>query len=252
VFVESRSNKVAKEIPFVNYKKFKFDENGVPVLSAKDIEGFASEVLNWFDDDLLSTPKKVSILKIIDKFSIEYDVRLIPNIDLGETEAGDQILGKCLPNKRTIYISSILLDEDIRLPFTTAHELGHLLLHRGLRLKGSIDPNIIEDTERDLNTGKKKLKTPRDFLEWQAKCFAANLLLPKKSFCKAFVDIQNKMGIRRNVGSIYINSASSILIFGEIRYHLASIFGVSESCVEYRLDNLNIIVDERDKNISRI
>lgn len=197
-------------------------------------------------------PKKVPIFKIIDKLSTEYNVSFIPNIDLGETEAGDQILGKCLPNNRMIYISSILLDGDIRLPFTTAHELGHLLLHRGLRLKGSIDPNIIEDLERDMDTGKKKLKTTRDFLEWQAKCFAANLLLPKKSFCKAFIDKQDKMRIRRNVGSIYMNDDSSILIFGEIRYHLASIFGVSESCVEYRLNNLNIIIDKRNKNTRRI
>ena len=249
---ERRLSKFEKEIPIVNYKEFSFDKNGVPYLSAENVEGFANEVLIWFDKDLLFEPREIPISKIIDKLSSEYNVRSIRDIDLGETESEYQILGKCLPDDRTIYISSALSDEESRLRFTVAHELGHLLLHRALRLKGKINPNINEDTEIDLDTGRKKLITAWDFLEWQANCFAANLLLPEKSFCKAFIDKQNKMKIRRNVGRIYINTDSSISILVEIRYHLALIFGVSESCVEYRLNALNIIIDERDKNTRKL
>ena len=243
MFVESRSNKLAKEIPFVNYKEFKFDKNGIPVLSANQIEIFANEVLNWFDADLLFFPKRIPVFDIIQKFTTEYDIKFIPNTDLGETEAGDQILGKCLPDDRIIYISSALLDEENRLRFTVAHELGHLLLHRALKLKKKMNPNINEDTEIVLDTGRKK----PDFLEWQAKCFAANLLLPRKPFLLAFIEKQMNMGIKRNIGRIIIdNTRYSASDYREICNCLALRFGLSTTCIKFRLENLQIIKDTRD------
>lgn len=75
--------------------------------------------------------------------------------------------------------------ESTRLRFTLAHELGHLSLHRNLRLDfQSLDATAraIVDGERELQIGHRVLESPGDFLEWQANSYAAALLMPRITF----------------------------------------------------------------------
>ena len=58
--------------------------------------------------------------------------------------------------------------------------------------KDEYDINGFIDTEHDLITGKKILKTKKDRIEWQANKFSSAILMPRMTIRNAVIQIQNK------------------------------------------------------------
>jgi Zn-dependent peptidase ImmA (M78 family) len=143
---------------------------------------------------------------------------------------------------------------DVRFPFILGHEFGHLVLHRDLTIKkkGYSDVDI-SDTARDFVTGKKVLLTPRDWLEWQANRFAGAIVMPRATLLDALLSVQESLGIKHNVGRVFVEQKPySVRDFDRTVLGLQSIFQVSRRNVEYRLDQLGLLIDRRKKNTEHI
>ncbi|WP_405444682.1 ImmA/IrrE family metallo-endopeptidase [Streptomyces erythrochromogenes] len=107
----------------------------------------------------------------------------------------------------------------VRQRFTVAHELGHLVLHRGRPL--------ILDTGTRVNFRDSVSSMATDREEMEANRFAAALLAPETM-------------VRRAVREIQFTTAEGLV------KELAQRFGVSATAMNYRLLNLGIISDPGD------
>ena len=99
-------------------------------------------------------------------------------------------------DRNTILINKFLASEknqEHRLYFTLAHEVGHWYLQRkdayidsgqqslfGQNTVKSSVNRFIDNTDIFKNLKRKKLVTKEDWLEWQANYFASCILMPKK------------------------------------------------------------------------
>ena len=225
----------------------------IPHLSTNEIEVKAEEVIEYFNPDLLKKAQAIPIYHFVEETNKKFGIQFRCDLDLGTNKSGNKILGKYRIKPSSIFIDNSLRETD-RFPFVLAHEYGHLILHR------SIDPqkigytdSLIEDTHYDLVTGKKILETPKDWVEWQANRFASALLMPRSTFINALIDFQKTRGINKNIGIIYLdNLPYSLAEFRNNLSHLAILYGVNRTNVEYRLNDLEILVDLRTKNVKHI
>ena len=137
-----------------------------------------------------------------------------PPIDLGKIAqhygitlkkakfSDDDALGQLDRKTKTIYVR-----EDLSFPrmaFTIAHELGHFILHDKLdrtTFWRTTELNLEKQTEQE---------------EQEANCFAASILMPRSEIIKWW-------------------SKTNDISF------MASVFGVSNSAMAWRLKNLGVI-----------
>jgi len=106
---------------------------------------------------------------------------------------------------------------EVRQRFTVAHELGHLVLHKGKRLV--VDRAVRVNFRDTVST----LATDRE--EMEANAFAAGLLMPAAA-------LNNEL--HRIVGGRYRSD-------NEVVDVLAEKFQVSRSAMEFRLINLGML-----------
>ena len=225
--------------------------NKVQNLSGNDIEIKAEEFISYFDKSILDKPQMTPYFSIIATLKDEFGILVSLSTQLGFTESGHKILGKFISKPRAIMIDEEVTETE-RLPFTLAHEIGHLVLHRNLKIDKE-DYSEITDTEYDLVTGKKILTTNRDWIEWQANKFASSFLLPRATFQNALIDIQRKMDITKNIGIVYVEKADySLRDFNKIKESLAKHYQVSKTVVEFRLSNLKLLIDRRMFNVKHV
>lgn len=229
------------------------DEFGVPVLNADDIELKAEEVIAYYDPDLLNRPALVPLLKFIERLHSEHSLARDYSQDLGVTKNGHKILGKTRIRPLGLFVD-ISLANDSRFNFVLGHELGHVVLHRRVDVKRTgYDDQEMSDTEIDLLTGRKILRTPRDWLEWQAKRFASAILMPRATVRRAVVEAQSELGINNNIGMIVLeNVGYSFRDYEAVRRQIELIYDVNATNAEYRLKELGILVDRRDLNTRHI
>lgn len=225
----------------------------IPRLSASDIEKKARTVIEYFDPSVLespvATPLRDFTLRCVKDFGLEFD----DSKSLGVTSCGSEILGAFQLRPRGIFLDKSLNDSP-RQAFVLAHEFGHFVLHRSLILqKEDYSDYELSDTERDLVTGKKILTNPREWIEWQANRFASAFLMPVDTIHKALRDVQIEIGVKRNVGMVYIeNKRYSLLDFNRTTMSLAEIYGTTPKTIEYRLKDLGLVIDTRDDGTSHI
>lgn len=233
--------------------KLRIKEDGVPVLSANDIEKKAEEVIEYFNRDTLISPQETPIISFIEEMSQKFDFSYDSSQELGENIHGHKILGKFRFKPRAIFIDKSL-NGDLRHKFVLGHEFGHLILHRKLLIKKENYTDIdIFDTEKDLVTGKKILTTPRDWLEWQANHFASAILMPRSTFLKALINVQKSLDIHRNIGQVYLDEQKySYKDFMQTLEKLKEIYQVTITNVELRLSDLGLLIDMRGKNTKHI
>jgi Zn-dependent peptidase ImmA (M78 family) len=225
----------------------KINKFGVMHLSTSDIESKAEEVIRFFDPSILETLKQVPIIDFVEQLHNKYNVTRDYSIDLGSTKYKHKILGRTTISPLGIFID-ISLKNDSRFPFTVAHELGHLVLHRKVKFKESgYSEQEMVDTEYNIITNKKILRTPRDWIEWQANRFASAILMPRIPIYAAIIAMQLDMGINRNIGHIILeNEDYSIKDYSSISDKLQQIYGVNHTNIEYRLKDLDILIDRRN------
>ena len=138
-------------------------------------------------------------------------------------------------DRNTILINEFLATEknqEHRLYFTLAHEIGHWYLQRKDAYIDSGQQNLFgqEAIKSSINRfvdnidifkfKRKKLVTEEDWLEWQANYFASCILMPKKMFTNEYLKLQDK-NILERVSS------------------LSRIFNVSEEATIYRIKEIS-------------
>jgi len=229
------------------------DKNDVPILSADAIELKAEEVISYFDKQILDVPQRTPLLEYVDFLHKQFKLERRYDQSLGTTRHGNIILGKTQLKPLGLYVDVSLLN-DPRFNFVLGHELGHVVLHRFIDFKKTgYEGQEIVDTEIDLVTGKKKLRTPRDRLEWQANYFSSSILMPRTSVMSAVIQMQKELGIKRNLGRIILEAKGySVRDYKKIKEHLALVFSVNVTNVECRLKDLQILIDRTSLNVQHI
>ncbi len=224
---------------------FRYDENGVPFISKKEIESLALKVCRWFDEGTSETPTRVDILRIYQKLADRKELCFAYE-DLNPSQKEKRILGKfCYGTPPRIILDKTHEESEssMRVRFTLAHELGHFVLHRHRKIKNTEE---LIDTAEDLPRYFITPKKSRNWVEWQANYFAGALLIPPAPVEKELKIIQKDMEIKRNIGEIYLDdSASNKRDFLGTLAKLAIFFNVSQTCMEIRLRQLNLLIDKR-------
>lgn len=235
-------------------KEFTIDENGVPSLSANDIEKKAEEVIEFFDPKILHAPCETPLLSFVQETANKYNVLFDSSQDLGNNLHGHKVVGKFCFKPQAILVDKSITEDDPRQKFILGHEFGHLVLHRKLLIKKKNYTDInIADTEKDLVTGKKILSTPRDWLEWQANRFSNAIITPRATFINALIEVQKSLDIHKNVGHIYLDDQPvNFQDFQQILEKLKNIYHVSKKNIEVRLNELGLLIDVRGKNTQHI
>lgn len=218
---------------------------GLPHYSSSEIESKANKLLLYFSPTYFETVRATPLLAIVEFLNSKHGIVFQFDNILGFNNDNNRILGAYNPIKRVIIIDSSLKSDIHKFNFTLAHELGHLALHRNLKIKyDSQDENNEEETIIDYNS-KKELKTDSDWMEWQANYYASALLMPKEIFKTALVFEQRNLGISRT-GTIYVdNQSCNQQAFFQLINLLSQRFEVSKSAVEYRLQKLKLVDDKR-------
>jgi len=232
---------------------FNVDENGVPILAADSIELKVEEVISHFNKNILDKPQRTPLLEFIEEFNTRFNLLRDYSKNLGTTKYGNVILGKTQFKPLGLYVD-VSLSNDPRFNFVLGHELGHVVLHRTVDIKRTgYEQQELIDTEIDLVTGKKNLRTPREWLEWQANYFSSAILRPRFSVRAAVIAKQKEMDIRRNLGYIILEAKPySINDYKKVKTHLGLVYEVNATNVECRLKDLGILIDRRDLNVKHI
>lgn len=230
--------------------EFKVNKDGVPVLSASDIEKKAEEVIEFFNPDILRSPCETPLLSFLEESAQRFEFTYDLTQNLGNNSHGHKILGKFRFKPRAILVDESV-SGDPRQKFILGHEFGHLVLHRNLLIKKA--GYTISDVEKDLVTGNKILTTPRDWLEWQANQFAGAILIPRATLLSALIAVQKKLDIHRNLGRIYLDEQPySFRDFQKTLGGLMEIYLVTKKNLGIRLNDLGLLIDVRGKNTKHI
>lgn len=232
---------------------FNVDENGVPILAADSIELKVEEVISHFNKNILDKPQRTPLLEFIEELNTRFNLLRDYSKNLGTTKYGNVILGKTQLKPIGLYVD-VSLFNDPRFNFVLGHELGHVVLHRTVDIKRTgYEQQELIDTEKDLVTGKKNLRTPREWLEWQANYFSSAILMPRFSVRAAVIAKQKEMGIKRNLGYIILDAKTySINDYMKVKTHLGFVYEVNATNIECRLKELGILIDRRDLNVKHI
>lgn len=233
------------------YNNFKYDKFNLPFLNSAQIERIANLFLLLYSSSTLDFPSVTPIAELISLLQANGKVNLSYSNDLPSDE-NTKTLGITHLEDKLILISDNIQQNVIVHNYVVAHELGHLFLHttkpilddKKLKIKSILD----DDSKFIYN--KRNHETVREWMEWQANCFAASLLTPAKTFKKRLQEIQSEFDLSRNMGSIYLDQKYySKRDFKKVLYHLSKTFNVSERVCEIRLYNLDLINDTMKKEI---
>lgn len=211
---------------------------GLKRLSANEINGIAVSFLDGIDENITAKYLKTPLNRIIDYLKKEKSLKIIDYNYLIDGNGKEQ-LGYYDVKNKTIFISPTIR-KTMQFPFVLAHEIGHFVLHSELKSNQIVYDNF-KDSEYNLFEQKNRLMNDKNWIEWQANCFAACLLMPKKTILAWLINIQLNKGIR-NQGKIYLDHQHiNKKDHREIIEELAEFFDVSKISVEYRLESIGAI-----------
>lgn len=149
-----------------------------PHIPNKDIEASANRLLldyhRTIDQDILAP---IPVIEMIEYLGYDLDFS-----SEGVYQDPNYLGGLHLQDKRVV-INDHLVNQEGRLHFTAAHEIGHITLHVP-QLINKNNHNSILCREGEGVEGNKKAPE-----EWQADTFAAYLLMPKSMVIGAFKKI---------------------------------------------------------------
>lgn len=219
---------------------------GLKRLSAKQIDEIASNFINEFRPEILNYGLAIpsfDLLKHLEKKdNLKFKYSQIKD------DKKNDVLGYFDSE-----MNEIILNESIkntpREPFVLAHELGHYVLHKELKVNKTLYNNF-KDTSFNFFEQNYVLNNPKNWVEWQANCFASCLLMPEKSFKAVLYVVQKNMGISK-AGRIFLDSQDcNKIAHRDIIDRLALHFNVSKVSVDYRLNDLKLIDKPIIKNNS--
>ena len=151
----------------------------------------------------------------------------------------NDVLGYFNSEKNEIIINFKVKDTP-REPFILAHEIGHFILHKNLKVNKAVYNNF-KDTSFNFFEQSYVFRNPKNWIEWQANCFASSLLMPELSFKAILILNQKDLGISK-AGRIFLDEQEcNKSDYRELIKRLSSHFNVSKISVEYRLNDLKLI-----------
>ncbi|UUW11215.1 ImmA/IrrE family metallo-endopeptidase [Flavobacterium plurextorum] len=211
---------------------------GLKKLPSKQIDKIASNLIAEFNPEILNYALPIPLTELFQYLERKHNLKY--SYSNMENEANKNILGYFDAERNEIIIN-LSIKESIREPFVAAHEIGHFILHKKLRINKTRYNNF-KDTSFSLFEQSYALKNPKNWIEWQANCFAASLLMPQFSIQAVLILTQNELGISK-AGSIFLDDQEcNKRDFSEIVKRMAAHFNVSKLSIEYRLNDLGLIV----------
>ena len=176
-------------------------------LSRTEIEERASHMLQYVLPDRGEDPNPPDLKKIVSVMRSKYNVQFSFSKNLGSLESGEKLLGMFHVNPLTISVCSSMDAWSPDFNRTLAHELGHLVLHRKMIGNGKYIPKDkpIVDTAQKLRYGETADLSDLGWVEWQANEFSMCLILPRKYIQVLVIFAQNKLGINKNLGTMYLD-----------------------------------------------
>lgn len=206
----------------------------MPTLSRESIEKIAHAELNKIDVKCLLEAGVISVSEIETyvKEQLGLTIELLPQ--------GSDLLGACSISNKIIWIHPSIKDSN-RYLFILAHEIGHYLLHTDV----VIDQDTYEyfsDPEVNFITKKSTFDNPKQWIEWQANCFASEFVLPKAVLYSRLVRLQRYLKLKE--GIVYLDDQpENRANFYELITLLSKLFHVSKTSVIYKLKEMNLLKD---------
>lgn len=250
-------------------------KNNLYILSKKDIDFEAEEILKEYYPQALESPCEVPVDFIIEAMGINliyrklsmhkeilggciFDAGRIPIFD-SDGKRYDEIFQ---PN--TIIINSDLVDDnDIRYGSTSGHELGHYVTQGDFYKKNINQLSLFEPENNDtaiickrenisidvMFRERKKLESRSDWMEWQANYFSTAITVPKTTLFNCLNYYIEKYK------NCYDKCPLNHLSMGELQElvdNLANKFHVSPILMIYRLKNLGLLENQDMKEVITI
>lgn len=218
--------------------------NGLKRLSSARIDDIACRFLNEFNPNILENALATPLTEIAKYLKDERLISLeYSNLN---DDFGNNVLGFYdLVNHKILIDNSII--NTSQYPFIFAHEIGHYILHSNLKVNQVIYNNF-KDVHFNFFQQSYALKNDKNWIEWQANCFASCLLMPKNSIILRLIAIQKELGISKQ-GSIFLdNQYCNKKDYMEIVNYLSNFFGVGKISIEYRLNDLGLIFTPKKKH----
>lgn len=231
---------------------FETKQNGVPVLSYAAIDMLAERITRRVQPELYSRQIDRTDLKKL--FAIlpdwHYAGRYLSESGTllgcavfhgGKTMVYDRSRQEAehllLPD-RTILVDRALYAKPLEriFRFTLAHEIGHALLHGAFCSDPKNMEQYAEEEKRFFEDGRerlqlldsRRLRTSRDWVEWQANAFASAVLMPKSL-------------VFRTAALVREEGQSSIAFANELAQTIEDVFRVSRQAAFYRMKELEIL-----------
>jgi len=213
-------------------------------LSKDDIETIANFELDKINPSILSKAHTLNPQTLKKFLADQYDIEIESFCE------PEHMFGFCDIQERTIGLNSNIIGTNREL-FILAHEMGHFILHKKLKI-GQISYNNFEDSRFNFQTQKHDLKNPKNWIEWQANSFASSLVLPSKVLIAKAFWLQQRLGVAK--GKIYLDDDyENIKIYRELIKKLAYLLNTSQTSVIYKLNELDMINNQsRLKSIGQI
>ncbi len=194
--------------------KIRRNKRGVPFIKTEEYDFIALEILNsvglnTFD---INNIKAIDIENIIE---IKYGINLeYENIIDDKTVHGMIVFG----NPTLIKIEEMLCEEKYinRLRFTLAHELSHYLLHSEVNINNVNSTTLFKCKEKNIanyNELDNMIKGEQEWIEYQADCLAASILMPLLQI-KYIIENKQTKDIVKFISEIFKVSEKS----AEVRY----------------------------------
>ncbi|WP_367392076.1 ImmA/IrrE family metallo-endopeptidase [Lewinella sp. LCG006] len=219
-------------------------------LSRNDINRIAKSLINRIDQYILERKRKLPLRELEKYITGELNVGIQKVNSLGKDSAGRKIRAATDLENGVIHVSN-QVSQGRSYPFILAHELGHILLHSEIELS-QIEYEAFTDAEFSFSSMRYVLTNDRNWLEWQANCFASSIILPDISLLTRLFMFQEQLGMR--VGKIYLDDQwANRKSFYQLVEKLAYYFYTTKTSVVYRLNDLDQIDNHsRLKSIGQI
>lgn len=203
--------------------------SSVPYLPSEDIEKKALSVLpeNYMDRRIDTN--------LISSLIEQHGYRVIKDPTLNDSE----LLGTCHFQNKEVRVSP--QENDGRLAFTLAHELGHILLHSDLFRDNQI--HVVDDPQENHSISNANVFIQSQRLEVQANMFASFLLMPSDLMWYLWAAFKKEQRIGKP--NLYLDSQQvNQDLFSAITRKANTVTTVSKEALKYRLKGLNILKED--------
>jgi Zn-dependent peptidase ImmA (M78 family) len=186
----------------------------------------------------LNSCKRYEINDIIKFIEEKYLIKTIFK-ELDKSYPGKEIIGHFDNSKNVITIDKNLVGTD-RIGFVLAHELGHAILHREIKINNEVY-NEFKDSEYDFISDRHILSNYKNWIEWQANRFASYILIPEKNLKVHLITKQMHLGISK-YGHIYLDNQSiNLQDYHMIMEYLKFQFNTTKTTILYRMQELGLL-----------